>query len=290
MDRGIVILALGDNLYGKMAVTLAASIKAKSKIPIQLVYNNTAIKEIPKNRLNLFSKLSKCSLQHYTHNGDKEYQKAKLYLNEYSVFDKTLYLDADTIICPGRKVDDWFEELNGNNITFQNNGYYDLWKEEESKKGYLYWGDPHEISMYHKLERYLPKVCSTFMYWESWSFTQKSIFEEARRVYEDDGCPVQEWNGGKPDEYCFNVSLALHDMLPHKVPFLPIHFIHLHNAKTKEEIIGNFIGMSNCGNKVPKFLSEIYNDFVDYYFDLLGFKEKYYHQDKCEVLDTRKKM
>lgn len=290
-ERGIIILALGNSLYGKLAIVLASSIKKNSSIPIQLVYSNSALECIPESRLNmLFDIMTECDKKHYTHNGNIEYQKAKLYLNEYSIFDETIYLDADTIICPGRRVEEWFDDLESKTIiTFQNAGYYNPITEEETKEGYLYWGDPKDICEYHGISNKLPKLCSTFIYFENKPLTNR-IFGKAREIYEDDNSPVDNWNGGKPDEYCFNVSMALNDSLPHRVPYLPIHFIHLHNANTKEEIIDNFIGMSNCGNNVPKFLSKIYNDFVDYYFNYFGFRDKYYHVNKSEVIETRKYM
>lgn len=101
VSRGIIIIATGNIEYGRYAVNLAASIKCNSDIPIA-VFTDGAAAVAVNERARLFDTISQAP--------SMEPLRLKLMLDELSPFDHTVFLDADTVIIPGKSLDPLFHD------------------------------------------------------------------------------------------------------------------------------------------------------------------------------------
>jgi len=100
MTFGILIIALGYDLYGNSAYNLALSLKAyDDKIKVCLLHDNKATAHLTSQELGYFDSMVVCDPLDYA-NG--QYQRTKLCAYKYSPFDFTIYLDADSIWLPGK--------------------------------------------------------------------------------------------------------------------------------------------------------------------------------------------
>lgn len=294
MTWGIIIIALGDTLYGNMACVLAASIKKNCKLPVCVVHTEGSLKQLTERQLDLFDIKILCPRKYYKHKRKTEYQMAKVYLYDLSPFDETIFLDADSIICPSRNPEDWFEHLKDENLAFYVNEIYDFTapKEHEYRKDYLWWWtDVKKYKDYYGFtDQKIPQTNSSFIYFKK-NFETKVFFWLAQKVYGDDATPVMKWNNGKPDEYCFNTAYGQYDnkeaIMPRRVPYKPMHLWILNSEHNPYYILEYHIAMSVVGHKVPADMVQVYNDWMEYYFDYFGFRKKFFHRHKTRVIHTR---
>jgi hypothetical protein len=283
MNRGILTIAVGSTIYGKLAINLLVSIKRNSKIPVKVIYNKSAF----------------AGLEPYLDMFDQKYEvpnnvnpvafsmqmKVSMSLSSVNDFDQTLYLDADTIICPKFKVDSWFDELKGIPFTAYNNAIYKLG--EKPFPYYKTWAKPNDILKHFPLskESLIPQINSSFLYWErgkvsddvfyyAWVATLKPIKHE-------------KFRGAFPDELAFNIGCALSGVMPHRKTYRPIHLYILSENLSKEYIYENFGGMSVVGKEVPPKIVQTYNDFADHHFKMQGLVQRLFFRGKQEPKKKR---
>ena len=125
-EKGILLIALGHPIYGKMAAALAASIKATSQeIPIVLYCSEQSTSRLMEGEKKLFDQMLIMPEEYYITNGVERFLKAKTFVYDLSPFDETIFLDVDMIWSPKKKPEDLFEELNNLDFTMCNEGYVD---------------------------------------------------------------------------------------------------------------------------------------------------------------------
>ena len=127
----IIILALGDNKWGQMALSLCLSIKANEpNQKVLLVYEDSAVEEIKPLLPRYFDYLHKVEQRDYeSNNANAFYTKTLIYdIAQKARPDevKFLMIDADCIVCPSQKVSDWFTELDGQPFVTWCNDFYDF--------------------------------------------------------------------------------------------------------------------------------------------------------------------
>ena len=288
-EFGVVIIAVGDSSYGRMATVLAASIKKNTPhVPICVLYTEGSLLGLSPRQMDLFDERVLVPEEDYQWNGGVMYQKVKTKLYKHSPFDATLYIDADSIICPGRKVTEWVEGLKDAELTFYANGYYDFEADKGYRDDYLYWALPHDIKERYGLSdnSILPQLQASFIYFRKCA-KAKEFFSTADWVYDAPDPVNNEWGGGMPDEYAFNISMALMGIGPHQYPYRPLYIHFLSGQLTQAGIIDKFVGMSNAGNALPDRLAEIYNEWSAYYFAEFGFQTNFFHVNKKDVINNR---
>lgn len=286
MKHGIVIVALGYDIYGNCAYNLALSLKAyDSNIRVCLLYSESAIAHLKKDELELFDFRTELPMEEYLVNGKPQYQRSKLVVNKYTPFDFTMYMDADNIWVPEKKPSWLAGELMHKDFTIGMNGSYNPATNLKSKLNYTFWGDPEKICKYFNIRTILPQSVSGFYsFWKN-DKTDK-LFELARKVYDDPNAPTVTWANGKADEYCFNVAMGLLNM--QQAEFHVFFFDKINGNLKPEEIYSGFWGIATGGHKVKEPIIQLYNRLVHKYSLRLGKMSRRYHVNKADVIPERK--
>lgn len=249
---GVLILALGDSLYGEYAVNLAASIRfVEPSTPIALVYTNSAITEVSDVQKSLFNYRINCPLEYYSFKEGTCYVKAKLFLNDLTPFKRTLYLDADTIFSPYHKPSEAIAAYKERGFTIANRGL------NGDSSG---WVDIDYIKKVFSLEKWYD-LSSEWMYFDD-SENTNELFQSAREFYEDDKLLCKSFAGGKPDEPALCLAMLKHNIVPHAVPYYPNYWEPVHKAKPEQDIYKNYNGISMGGKFVTQRIWNIYYNLV----------------------------
>lgn len=271
---GIVIIAIGHELYAKYAYNNALSCYASNEnIPITIITEESCIDKIGAERMTDLKSIGINFVYVNTDDciigGVKNYQLFKLKLYDLSPYERTLYLDADTIINNIKDVSELFGKcINKDFQTLCNAVWHSGDKKLHGRK-YTHWGDINKIYAYHKLDfPFLYQTQSSLIYFTK-SKLSKNIFETSHAVYLDKKIPCSAWAGGFPDEYCFNVAVnkANHQML---FPFTPIHGVNT-NGELPAYITlrDRFYGMQTAGIKFSNMQHKIYDTTSNIAFDNL---------------------
>ena len=287
-ERGILILATGHELYAKLAFNLALSIKANDRhIKVAMICDKKSVSCLTPTHLKYFDHLYEIPQACITLGDQTHHFKAKTHLYDLTPFDKTLFLDADTLFCPNRKISWLFGELDEVNFSIPNNGYFDPLKNNKTTNGYLWWGDLPKIKDYYNLKNKMPQTNSTLIYFKKGETAEK-IFKTANQIYCDNKAPKVRKKWGFADEFCFNVSMSLHNYLPHELNWHPV-YIHFIKSNIKElDIMQNYWAITNGGHTVSPVLIRIYNRLLNLYCTKNGIPDRFYHIDKSQVIPERK--
>lgn len=265
--KGIIIVALQHPYYGKMAYNLCVSLQIHEPVDVTLVYDDAAISHLSEAQMTFFSKKIKMPYSFTIQKGKIEILKYKTLLNELSPYDKTIFLDADTLWNPSRRVQNLFDELKDVDFTIANRGYT---KEETGMAGFSLWANIEEIRAAHGISSYLD-ASSEFIYWRK-SEKADEIFALAKEIFETDPVTYRQFAGGKPDEPSFSIALSKLDFAPHKTPFYPSYWFYHTPQKypSRTEILGSCWFLSFGGNQANKYLRKLYADVSTNSFLSLG--------------------
>ena len=291
MEYGIVIIALGYELYGNAAFNLALSIKDSTPdVPIALVYEENSISKLSTRELTYFDKFVKIPESWYTVEGKKQYQRAKLCVNLVSnklCWKNTIYMDDDNMWFD-KPVDDLFNRIKEREFYIGYNGYYDVLKRRKVSKNYTFWARNESVKTvcdYHKIKNNLPQTISGFYFFQNGPKAD-SIFEEARKVYDDPNAPTITWANGKPDEYCMNIALGEIDFKQEEAHIF--YFQNVNGSLNDDVIERKFWGFATGGNKVPERLVHWFNRRVNILCKKHNIESRHYHIDKKDVILERK--
>lgn len=275
--EGIVLIALGNADYIKMAYNLAVSIKSIDQMPITLVDNNNLAKDyLNQNQQSIFDQIIDCPKDFYQVNGVNSFVKSKVHLYQLTPYEKTLFLDSDTAWNPYKKPSDLFNELAGTDVTFKNTGYYSI-KEGKAYHNdkYTYWFDIDEmVNAYSVKADNVYQIQSEFIYFEKSKVTSK-FFDDARKVYENPKVKskIPFANQYISDEMAFSISMALNDMKPHKINWIPTYWHFL----SKDRIIENqylftnsYYALSIGGTYAPEYIMKFYSNIIKKAFKKYG--------------------
>jgi hypothetical protein len=259
---GILIIALGHELYAKFAYNNALTcFDSNENIPITIVTEESCISAIRIEDLKaigvnfVYVNTDDCLID-----GVKNYQLFKLKMFDLSPYDRTLYLDADTIINSFKDIGDIFGKCTNKDFQPLVAG---LWHNGDKRihgKKYTHWcKDVNQIYAYHKLSNPVLYQTQTSAICFNKSQKAKEIFKVAYGTYLDKNLPSIKWAGGYPDEYCINVALSL---LDEKIiyPFTPIHCVNTNGEMTSFNILRErFYGMSMAGTKFTPIQHKLYD-------------------------------
>jgi len=275
--KGIITIAVGDRNYGNMAFNLAMSIRHNSRVDMCIIYTPSAFKG------------AEYLLDIFTHKVEvpdtdepvKLAMKLKTRLNVYTPYSRTIFLDSDCIMTPTHCADEWFDELAGVPFTAYNNAIYELGGNPYPY--YKCWAKPDDIRAKYGFKKTdkIPQINSSFIYWEQTEESSQIFSVAYYTMTLDRGIVHESFRGAFPDELAFNISCALNDMMPHKETYRPIYLYILSETVSKEYIIENFPALSIIGNDIKDTrIYSYYNDFVEYYADMGGYKDKFLYKPK----------
>lgn len=220
-EQGILLLALGHPYYGRMAYNLAMSIKAIEPFThITLVYTDSAIAHINKRNMWVFD--NKMALA-----DTSEPFGAKLLLNQLSPYDRTIYLDVDTLWVHKTGPAKIFEQLKGVQFTGITEGFHDYSNPQKSEpsKYYFFWADVDEIKNNYNIDGKLYQWRSEFIYFEKSKQTD-DLFELMRVIYGKayGFSTVKKFADHIPDELAINIACAMFGVHPHKYKWQPTYW------------------------------------------------------------------
>lgn len=277
---GICIAALGYEIYGSFAISLAISIKVSDKsCKIALLCDEQSIKHLTSEELEIFDYLIKVE-EDYKEVG---YQIIKLMVYKYTPFERTIYLDADSIWLD-KKISWLIGEMSNKDFYIGLAGNYLVKNDQRPKNDYTFWGVPKTICEYHKIKEVLPQTVSGFFYFKKSEFATK-VFKLALDVYHDEKTPDVKWANGKADEYCFNVALGLLNYTQDK--FDVFYFDKLHKEYDPEIVYNSYWGIAVGGNKISYKLKTIYDKLVEFNANKLGILPKRYAENKKDIIPER---
>lgn len=287
MKRGILLVAMGHPNYFRMAVALAATIKAGNKgISISVVTDGkTHFKEEAERAL--FDSVIIAPAASYTTNGKIEFIKAKTYIYDFTPYQETLFLDVDIAILPNRDLASIFEELKEHDFVMSNPGYADTSKE----KAISVWADPEEVLRAYGLKgKKWYGYHSEFIYFRKCKEVKK-YFETAKKVFTTPKVETVKFSGGTmADELAFMIASMQLDYYSMLVDYLPIFWYRRHSEKNLRpyEFDSKYVGYSVGGNNAPTNIKENYNVIVGAAFHKLGLKYPYKFINKRMFLPERK--
>jgi hypothetical protein len=263
MSRGVVIVACGNKIYGNMALNLAVSIKTNAPCNITLLWSEDSLSDLDEKQLKYFDNKIEVPESYYVVNGTKSYQRIKCYANEFSPYQETILIDADTIWNFGKNINDIFSELSETEFQVGCLGIYRDGKHTFGK--YTYWGDAQQITEYWNL-KYLYKTYSGFIYWKK---NTLHIWQNIQLAFDDNNAPKKKWREHFPDEYGFNVGIPL-SQVKMRHEYMPVFFAFASSGYTEHALKRNYSAISVSGGEPDPFLVTIYNRIVREYIYRTG--------------------
>lgn len=282
--RGVLILATGHPNYGTYANQLCMSIKASDPdIKIALAYNGLSLSHVGKplwdNKIIIDDELIKT-------NGLPDHVKAKLHIYELSPFETTMYIDADVIWHPGRKISALFDELEQYNFTMSNRSVEEIGK---AKDTHLHWAKPSSLMNKYKFkeDKKLYNMASEFIYFKK-SPEIEWFFNEAIAVHEDQPEIQKKFAHNMPDELAFEIASIKTGIEPHKSPFIPFYWEEFERRNlVVSEMYKQYWAFSIGGNSIQSQPKNIYNNLAGVYNRAFGLDGYFPARDKREWLPER---
>lgn len=280
--RGILLVAMGNKEYGRMALNLCLSIKANGNIPVAVVHDG-AISTLTEQEKKQFDKRIECPAEYY---GKNDYFRIKLLLDKLTPFDETIYMDADCLVLPGNDITKHFDSINNVDLTYENRGFIDALA-PDAEKGY--WVQIADVVKAYNIVSGKHKyysLHSEFIVWRKSKITTK-YFETALEIYDHPKVEAKKFANGLPDEFAFSIASMILEIYPHKDNYLPGYWYPAEQAHYKSgQLFQLFDFMSMGGNRLPQFVIEQYDNLVKYYAQKNGLNV-YKFKNKASYLTER---
>lgn len=226
---GVTLLAIGNKSYSQWAFNMALSIKYHNKdIPIQLIHDPKTTEKLSEWHMSFFDIKTEINKRHYIVDNRFNPAWAKLNLNNYVAFDKSLCMDVDAIC------------LKDVSPIFSLDRYH------VQTKGYMarhvipddveIWAHPNKVWDRYLLneDTQMPIVETGLQLIIKDDYT-RDIFNKARMFFSDP-IPIDElkgsWGWNQPDELYLGVAMATLNYRPD----FPDNVKSLH-ATYKEQIV-----------------------------------------------------
>lgn len=195
--RGILLLAIGRDIYHKFAKQMAMSIKYHSDIPIQLLTDKPFDCEF-------IDTMTQISYKDCHYDSGRLFPgRAKLSMNQYTIFEETIYLDVDAICL--KEVDSLFDLCTKDyHSQIVGSGTF-----EEKEFPNMVWAWPKDIMYKYNFKPTdkIQFINSSFQYWKK----ADELFSQALKNILDP-IPVKDlrsrWGKDQPDELYMNIALA----------------------------------------------------------------------------------
>lgn len=295
MSRGVLIIATGHPNYIRMAFNLAFSIKFKSPdCNITIAHSEGLGQHLNDSHKQFIDQFVEVPKEYYTYQDKIEHPMVKTRMYDLSPYDQTLYLDADTIWFQERSIDNWFDQLQGQEVVFQcehkwkmSEEWGCLWTSEKDKPNTglseikKIYNIPEDTTIY--------EMQSSFMYFEKGD-KAKAFYDTAKEIYIKRPFKFYTWANGIPDELVFNISTAINKIELKQFPYKPLFFFEYHNNRDRAHIFNNYYALSMAGNNLPPSVIDIYDTLVKYYYSKIQkVRFPYLWKNKKQFLPERSK-
>jgi hypothetical protein len=264
-EQGILLLALSHPYYGRMAYNLAMSIKAvDTSVDITLVYTEDAIAHINNRNMWVFD-------NKVLYEPTSEPFGVKMQLYDLSPYERTLYIDVDTLWVNKQSPAKLFEQLKGIPFTGITEGFHDYDNPANGSinKTYPTWADLEEIKQEFPLESWandkehiIYQWRGEFIYFEKCEATD-DLFSLMRAVYTRAGGmkTVKKFADNIPDELAINIATAVYSLKPHKFKWKPTYWDRLNGSSMPDiAALQQTYYVISCGsNANGSALKRVYN-------------------------------
>lgn len=293
MKQGIVLIALGHPYYGRMAYNIALTLKkSDAGCQITLIHNGSSITHLNDIRLSIFDNIIELTDSKYWTVCDKtNYAFSKLFLNELSPYDETLFLDVDAAWCSKIAVSTLFKELKKQSFIVKNRNYFDLETGQTSDgKDFIYWADPVAVRNAYDFQKgKLYGLHLDFLYFKKTKQVNK-VFETAIDIaLKPKVNSLFLWaNQNNADELPLSVSLVANN-ISLQSPYNPVHWGPYDSYfLSRNEVINSFYLLSTGGKEYNRQYKAFYNDLVKSAAYKLNRPQGFAHADKKTFLPERK--
>ena len=290
--KGILLIACGHRNYGKMAVTLAATIRMVDKdVNICLAYTEGALTNVSEEEKALFNHFVELNKKTYTLGKNKEaWIKTKVHIDEITPYEETLFLDVDQVWLWKKTPSQVIEELGQHEFVIENTGYVGfnniVYPESEN------WVKMDNVRDEYKLttEKFY-KVHSEFIYWKKCENTKK-YFKKVKEIYTTPLVQPQTFAGAYPDEFAFAIACSVLEYYPQIDSYTPTWWYPRENRDEQlYRIADNYVTLSIGGSFVDDTSKTYYNNVATRAYNELMLWNPYQitkHNDKRRYLPERK--
>ncbi len=287
MSRGVIIIAVGVEYYGELALNLCMSLKATDpEISVTLLWEGKA-----KNRLtsglHLFDNVLEISKEHFLRGGMRSLMRAKVCIDLLSPYDETIFMDADIIMNPYKKIANLFEECKDLEFTI---GCRESLLLSEGK-GRFQWADADEVTRVTGYSGRSYNLSSEFIYFKK-TDSVRNFFSVAREYFDNPEVEYKRFAGTVPDELAFQLAMIKTGISPHKYQFLPFYWEPYQRKKlTAHQFYqSEWYAYSMGGAFYENSQKEIYNALADLYSKKFGRPYVFKAKNKSEVTKLRSKI
>lgn len=275
VNKGILLLALGDSLFAKAAYNLALSLKfSQPDIKIAIVKEGISINHLSEDQKKIFDQIIECPPEYYT----GSYIRAKMFLYELSPFDQTLFLDADMLWSPYQSLQTFID-------SFTEKLQLATRSEITEGKGFSEWCDVKQVMIDFKIDYYYD--LSSEVIWFQKCREVKKVFKDSQKAYDSKTLVTKKFAGLKPDEPAFAIGIAK-NKIKMRCPFKPTYWAHAESKKfLSQKEIFQYPAMSVGGNWNQDNIKQIYNNTAKWYAMKQGVKISYPLLDKKDHLKER---
>ncbi len=279
-NKGILLLALGDQYYGTWAWNLATGIKfANPDTKVSLAYKGKALQFIEQVK-SIFDNIIEVPDECINRNGFQSYLRAKTCLYELSPYDETIYIDADVIWFYNKDITPLWAEVSKTDFTIGCRGINDLNADPR-----MIWCKAPELLKVHGTNT-VYNLSSEFMYFKK-TDAVKHFFKSVQKYFDNPGVDYTLFSGTVPDELAFQIAM-MHDVgiKPHKEHFLPFYWEPYHKKNLIAPDIYNkeWYGYSVGGNSITPTQKLIYDSLADKYGKAFGARHTYQAWSKKDYL------
>ena len=197
-----------------------------------------------------------------------------------------ILLDIKTMIVPGKKLSDLFEQLHAYDFTCYNNDFYDFKTAKRLRYDYTFNCDANEAKNHFGLQGKFPQTRTSFLYFKN-SSKAKGLFNSAINVFNSSFFTTYKTE--KSAEACLNIACSFTDIHPHQVTFMPVFWQKL-SAHKNEEYIYHQFPLFEVDIKEPQAyrVIDLYNSVTDYYRSINGITDQHHFRGLSPVKEARK--
>lgn len=250
MTKGVLLIAMGVH-YSRLAFNLTKTIKKHNpglKVAAITDCEDDFI-------LDEFDEVLKPELEHYVEEFMFNPFMLKTWIYDYSPFDKTIYLDVDTVCLRN------FEELFEGSFKIQE---VQKWNEQNWDKCAMVWVKQAGKKLQDLYEAYelpffrlYPEYNSSFIMFEK-SEENKKYFNQAKKNYLDRRLEFKPIGGRYPDELAFNLASAQHQQYSHKASKKPMYFQWENKKLPFDQIEVKYFFLGMAGGHHSSHLRRLY--------------------------------
>ena len=270
---GVLLIAGGNPHYGKMALNLLLGIKAvDGYAKVALVHDKYGVGYLTPAERALFDYCTPIDPALYMDGDKAHWGRLKCQLPALSPFDRTIFLDVDSVWFPLKRVSELFAALSGVDFTPQHSGAVGI--NEHVEHGAFYWAEIDDIRAAYDLVGDIYSTNSYFFYFEKTEQAAR-FFETAKEICDDllsGKIPFMGWRGTVPDELCFMIATGVLGERYFGDVFKPV-FEHINVQRngnnstlpTRNELFQNFYAGTQCGQRSMVGWRQLYDDLNTHY-------------------------